>query len=166
MGTEKTELEGLIDGTSETIAKDLLSAFMQEIRLLPDAWPSLRKFEQDAIIDRVRNRVTQQVRHAVTLIAAQDRVTVAADLKKVTFGDEIQAVFTVGARDPARLDLADSRGKACLIVVTDAVRHMDGVNEVQGEDEQRSLDGMGDAKAVIDKAKRPPKDGASPTRVD
>lgn len=166
MGTEKTEVEGLIEGTSETIAKDLLSVFMQEIRLLPDAWPALKRFEQDNIIDRVRNRVIQQVRHAVALIAAEDRVTVVADLKKVTFGDEIQAVFIVGARDPARLDLADSRGKACLIVVTDAGAHTAGVDEVRGEDEQRSFAGMGEAKSVIDKAKRPPKDDASPARLD
>lgn len=166
MSEQNEDRAELIESTSETIAKDLLKVFLQEIRLLPDIFPKLKQYKQDVIIDRVRSRVTDQVRHAVTLIASENRITVAADLKKVTFGDEIQADFTIGVRDPARLDLADSRGKACLIVVTDAVRHMAGVDEVRGEDEQRSFDGMGDAKAVIDKAKRPPKDDASPTRLD
>lgn len=138
---------------SETVAGDLLTAVVQELKVLPDIWAKLPENEQNEIIDRVRKRVGDNVRKAVRLIASENRITVAADLKKVVFGDHIEAVFTIAARDPARLELADSRGQACLIVVTDAAAHMGGLDGVKGDPDQRDLP-LSDGAAVIEQARR------------
>ncbi|TXH46587.1 MAG: hypothetical protein E6Q97_29420 [Desulfurellales bacterium] len=39
--------------TTETIGKDILSALVQEIRLLPDVWSKLPASKQDDIIERL-----------------------------------------------------------------------------------------------------------------
>ncbi|WP_234461060.1 hypothetical protein [Burkholderia pseudomallei] len=101
----------------------------------------------------MRKRVGDNVRKAVRLIASEKRVTVAADLKKVVFGDHIEAVFTIAARDPSRLELADSRGQACLIVVTDAGAHMGGLDDVKGDPDQRELP-MSDGSAIVEQMRR------------
>lgn len=138
---------------SETVAGDLLGALVQELKVLPDIWTNLPEAEQNEIIERVRKRVGDNVRKAVRLIASEKRTTVAADLKKVVFGDHIEAVFTIAARDPSRLELADSRGQACLIVVTDAAAHMGGLDDVKGDPDQRDLP-LSDGAAVIEQARR------------
>jgi hypothetical protein len=150
MATQKSEA---VDMASETVAGDLLAALVQELKVLPDIWPKLPEHEQNEIIDRVRRRVGDNVRKAVRLIASEKRVTVAADLKKVVFGEHIEAVFTIAARDPSRLELADSRGQACLIVVTDAGAHMGGLDDVKGDPDQRDLP-LSDGAAVIEQARR------------
>jgi hypothetical protein len=149
------ETEKILGMTSSTIAGDLLGALVQELRLLPDIWAKLPKHEQDDIIERLRKRVADNVRQAVTLIASEERITVAADLQKVTFGKEVQAVFTIGSRDPGRLELALSRGKACLIVVTDPGLHLGGMDSVTGDPDQPSFDGIDPTtNSIIEQTKR------------
>lgn len=160
--SESKDNQTLIGMTTETVAGDLLAMLVQELRLLPDIWPKIAEWEQNEIIDRVRKRVSDNVRTAVTLIASEGRVTVAADLQKVVFGKDIQAVFNIGNRDPGRLDLAESRGKACLIVVADAAQHMGGVDEVTAMPDQPDLGGMGAAGQVIEQASRRSKKKGGP----
>jgi hypothetical protein len=150
MANQKSEA---VEMASETVAGDLLETLIRELKVLPDIWAKLPEHEQTEIIDRVRKRVGDNVRRAVRLIASEKRVTVAADLKKVVFGDHIEAVFTIAARDPSRLELADSRGQACLIVVTDAAAHMGGLDDVKGDPDQRDLP-LSDGAAVIEQARR------------
>lgn len=150
MANQKSEA---VEMASETVAGDLLEVLIRELKVLPDIWAKLPEHEQTEIIDRVRKRVGDNVRRAVRLIASEKRVTVAADLKKVVFGDHIEAVFTIAARDPSRLELADSRGQACLIVVTDAAAHMGGLDDVKGDPDQRDLP-LSDGAAVIEQARR------------
>lgn len=142
-----------VEMASETVAGDLLAALVQELKVLPDIWAKLPEAEQNEIIDRLRKRVGDNVRQAVRLIASEKRVTVAADLKKVVFGDHIEAVFTIAARDPARLELADSRGQACLVVVTDAAAHMGGLDDVKGDADQRDLP-LSDGAAIVEQMRR------------
>lgn len=59
--------------TADTIGKDLLGALVQEIRLLPDVWPKLPKAKQNDVIDRLRNRVEENVKMVVFTIASQHR---------------------------------------------------------------------------------------------
>ena len=66
--------------TADTIGKDLLSALVTEIRLLPNVWQKLPKAKQDDVIERLRNRVEENVAMAVFTIASQNRTTVAGSL--------------------------------------------------------------------------------------
>jgi hypothetical protein len=160
--TRKSEVAEM---ASETVAGDLLAAMLQELKVLPDIWANLPETEQNEVIERVRKRVGDNVRKAVRLIASEKRTTVAADLKKIVFGDHIEAVFTIAARDPARLELADSRGQACLIVVTDAAAHMGGLDDVKGDSDQRDLP-LSDGAAVVEKLRRRSKRKPPPNGTD
>lgn len=144
--------------TTETIAGDLLAMLLQEFRLLPDIWIKVGFDEQQEIIDRIRKRVTDNVREAVRLIASGDRMTVAAELKKVTFADKVEAVFSLAKRDPAAMDLCHAQGLACLIVVSDAGQHMGGTDAPQKDLRQKDMfDGSekgSDANALIEQVRR------------
>lgn len=141
--------------TTATIAGDLIAMLVGELKLLPDIWPKIGPDEQDDIIERVRNRVTDAVRQAVHLIASEGRITVVGDLKKVTFGDKVDAVFALSKNDPAVRDLTTAQGQACIIVVAAASNHMGGAGD-EAATRQTSLITKEDdaANAIIEQIRR------------
>lgn len=156
--------------TAETIAGDLLAALLQEFRLLPDIWVKVGFDEQQEIIERIRKRVTDNVREAVRLIASGDRMTVAAELKKVTFADKVEAVFSLAKRDPQAMELCHAQGMACLIVVADAGQHMGGNDAPQKDLRQKDMfDGTekgSDANSLIEQVRRRTKKPKDPPAAD
>jgi hypothetical protein len=156
MSDEQQPNSDAFEMTSKTVAGDLISALVSELKLLPDIWPRIGPDEQESIIERVRKRVADNVRKAVHLIASEGRITVVGDLKKVTFGDKVEAVFSLSKNDPRTSELTHAQGQACVIVVASASSHMGGVNEEQAERQRTipGLDGDDAASAIIQQAKR------------
>lgn len=134
------EMQALLNMTSETIGKDILSALVSEIKLMPDVWQKLAQHKQEDIIERLRKRVEANVRMACHTIASEGRSVVMGDLESVAIKDGIKATFKVSGGNPSRHDLFDSVGKPCLLVVADAGQHMQGMGEIKGESDQRSMD--------------------------
>ncbi len=134
------EAKKTLEMTAGTIGRDILQALVQEVRLLPDPWPKLSKSKQDDVIDRLRKRVDTCVRMAVHLIASEGRATADATIDQVVFKQGIKVVLKLSAQCPTRHALADSEGKLCLIVVADPASHLDGMDEVTGETDQRAMD--------------------------
>lgn len=130
----------ITEQAASTAGRDLLEALVLELRMLPKPWPQLVKHDQDEIIHRLRSRVTAAVQAAVHTIASEDRVVADATLTKVTFKGGIKAEFELSRSCAARHDLADAEGKLCLIVLADAARHLEGVEAVRGEEDQRAMD--------------------------
>ncbi|WP_337881835.1 ribosome modulation factor [Chromobacterium haemolyticum] len=126
--------------TSDTIGKDLLSAMVQEMKLLPDVWVKLNQQRQDDVIERLRKRIDHNVRMAVHILASEGRTVVVGELDQVVRKDGIKAVFKINSAAAGRHDLFDSEGKACLIVVADAGENLAGMDEVVGEPDQRAMD--------------------------
>lgn len=126
--------------TADSVGKDLLSALVTEIRLLPDPWVKLTKKKQDDIIDRLRSRVESNVKMAVHLLAAEGRIVVAGDLDQITIKDGVKAVIKFGAGAPNLHELYEVSGKQVLVVVANAADHTGGMGEIQGEDDQRAMD--------------------------
>jgi hypothetical protein len=153
--TDKANNDGVLMA-SETIASDLIGMLVGELKLLPDIWPKIGPDEQDEIIGRVRDRVTDNVRRAVSLIASEGRITVVGDLKKVTFGDKVDAVFSLTKHDPAVRDLCEAQGQACLIVVANAGAHMKDADAMAAERQTTipGLDGDDAANSIIEQARR------------
>lgn len=154
------EAKSNVEMTTGTIAGDLIAMLVGELKLLPDIWPKIGPDEQDEIIERVRNRVTDSVRTAVGLIASAGRITVAGDLKKVTFADKTEAVFSLSKHDPNVQELCHAQGQACLIVVAGAGEHMGGAGDEAAE-RQLSIPGVngddhghGDANAILEQVRR------------
>lgn len=126
--------------TADTIGKDILQALVMELKLLPQPWPKLPKKKQDDIIDRLRNRVESNVKMAVHMLAAEGRVTIAGDLDQITIKDGVKAVVKFGTGAANLHELYDVAGKAILLVVANAADHTGGMDEVQGESDQRAMD--------------------------
>jgi ribosome modulation factor len=134
------DVKAVLGMTADTVGKDLLTALLQEMRLLPDVWVKLPKGKQDDIIDRLRDRVTSNVRMAVHLVASQGRTVVVGDLEQITIKDGTKAVIKIGRGAESLHELYDAQGKAVLIVVSDAGDHTGGMDEIHGEADQRGLD--------------------------
>lgn len=147
--------EQIIGMTVETVAGDLIGALVAELKLMPDIWPKIGPDEQDDIIERLRARVLDNVRVAVNLIASEGRITVVGDLKKVTFSDKVEAVFTLGKNDPAVRELTTAQGQACIIVVAAASNHMQGANDLHAERQTTLITEDDDAaNQIIEQARR------------
>lgn len=125
--------------TATTIGRDLLSALVTELKLLPKVWVKLSQSKQDDIIDRLRDRVDANIKMAVHLIASEGRTVVQGDLDQVTIKDGAKVVIKIGRGAESLHDLYDSQGKAVLIVVADAQPHSGGMDQVRGETDQRAM---------------------------
>ncbi len=138
--TKKNEPKDIREMTADSIGRDILQALVQEIKLLPKPWVSMTKRKQDDVIDRLRARVDHNVKMAVHLISSNNRTTVVGDLESVASKDGIKATFKISSHSEGRHHLFDSVGRACLIVVADADEHTGGMDDVQGETDQRAMD--------------------------
>jgi ribosome modulation factor len=126
--------------TADTIGKDILGALLAEIKLLPKPWEKLSKTKQDDILDRLRSRVEANVKMAVHLIASEGRTVVSGDLDQITIKDGAKAVIKISRTAESLHELYDAQGRAVLIVVSSAAEHTGGMDEIQGEADQRVMD--------------------------
>ncbi|ACR28672.1 DNA translocase FtsK [Burkholderia glumae] len=132
--------ENVLNMTAATIGKDLLSAVVTELKLLPDVWVKLSENKQNDVIDRLRACVEHNVKMATHLIASDGRVTVQGDLEQLTIKDGVKATVKFSSAAPNLHDLYDAQGKAVLLVVANPAEHTGGMDEVRGEADQRSMD--------------------------
>lgn len=137
---KKNEPQDIREMTADSIGRDILQALVQEIKLLPKPWVSMTKKKQDDVIDRLRARVDHNVKMAVHLIASDNRTTVVGDLESFTVKDGIKAQFKISQNSEGRHQLSDAVGHACLIIIASADAHTGGMDEVQGETDQRAMD--------------------------
>jgi len=138
--SQSPEFKATMNMTANTLGKDLLSALVLEMKMLPDTWVKLSQKKQDDIIDRLRKRVDASVRMAVHLISANGRTVLQGDLDKVTIHNGTQATVKFGKAAPGLLELAAAQGQAVLLVVSgDPETFTGGMDEVRGESDQRGL---------------------------
>lgn len=134
------EMQATMNMTAGTVGKDLLSALVTELKMMPDTWVKLSQKKQDDIIDRLRSRVDTSVRMAVHLIAANGRTVVMGDLDQITIKDGAKAVVKIGKSVTALHDLAEAQGRAVLLVLgANPEEHTEGMDEVKGESDQRAF---------------------------
>ncbi len=126
--------------TAESIGKDLLSALVTEIKLLPDLWVKLSEKKQNDVIDRLRARVEHNVKMATHLIASDGRIVVQGDLDQITIKDGVKAVVKFGGSQPNLHELYEASGKTVLVVVANPGEHTGGMDEIRGESDQRGFD--------------------------
>ncbi len=105
---------------------DILKATMMELKLMPFSWATLPEKDQQKIIDKLTQKVTEAVRQAVLIIAADARPHLVADVESVTFKDGIKAVLQIAKQSVDRHELADATGTMVLIVFPHAEKHLGG----------------------------------------
>ncbi len=144
-----------IEINAEHMGGDLLAAMVDELRLLPKPWQSLPEDEQAEVIERLRKRVSHNVRQAVAGIAAGGRIAVAAKVDSMQLAKVCKVTLTVeGAR--ARHDLLDALGTGVVVVLANMESYLAGIGDVRPDDDQTGLDLEGAADNVIKNAKRKP----------
>ncbi|WP_454763321.1 DNA translocase FtsK [Cupriavidus campinensis] len=160
--SQSPEFKATMNMTANTLGKDLLSALVLEMKMMPDTWVKLSEKKQNDIIDRLRSRVDASVKMAVHLIAANGRTVVQGDLDKITIKDGAQALIKIGKSVAALHELAEAQGQAVLLVLSGGEgQYTGGMDEVRGESDQRAFemgreytdgdgDGMPDADAPAD----------------
>lgn len=160
--SQSPEFKATMNMTANTLGKDLLSALVLEMKMMPDTWVKLSEKKQNDIIDRLRSRVDASVKMAVHLIAANGRTVVQGDLDKITIKDGAQALIKIGKSVAALHELAEAQGQAVLLVLSGGEgQYTGGMDEVRGESDQRAFemgreytdgdgDGMPDAGAPAD----------------
>lgn len=140
---ELRDLETLEDfpriQAAETLGVDLLAALLDEIKILQQPWQSMPQNRQNELIDRLRERVKDNVQRAVAIIAADTRVTVTATLEQVVFKGGIEAKLKLSKANQHRLDLADNVGEQVLVIIMPAEHFTHGMDGVEGDPDQGGL---------------------------
>lgn len=143
LGRQLAELEDLVDfpelHAAEHVGTDLLGALLDEIKQLQSPWQSMPQHLQSELIDRLRRRVEDNVKQAVSLIAAEGRVTVVGTLEQVTFKGAIKASIVLSKSNVHRLDLADNVNQEVLIVIMPAEQFTGGMDGIQADEDQPDL---------------------------
>jgi len=126
--------------TADSIGKDLLSALLTELRLLPKPWPKLSESKQNHIIDRLRARVESNVKMGVHLLASKGRTEVIGSIQQITINNGVKAVIKIDPRNEFMHQLFDSAGNSVAIIIAGAEDALAGINEIKGEADQRAMD--------------------------
>jgi hypothetical protein len=124
---------------AETLQGDLMKIVLDEVRAAPDVWPKLSEDQQAQLISRVRSRVADAAKHAVVIIASENRKTAQAQVESVQFKDEVKVVLTLPKYDENRHLVADAVGHKVLVVLANAEQHMDGGHHHKPEPQQPAL---------------------------
>lgn len=120
----------------ERMGEQLLSALVDELRIAGASWQQLSKDQQDNVIARLRQRIRHETEQAVMLIAAGSRDTARVRIESVTVKDGAKAVLHIGNSVHAVIDYV---GSAAVLVMCDPEQYFGGLDQVEGEDDQRAL---------------------------
>lgn len=121
--------------TEKFLLGDLLKVCMSEIKLMPFALGMLPEKDQQKVIDRMTDKVTDAVRQVVKIIAADGRPHLVADVESVTFKDGIKCQLLIAKQSADRHELADATGTMVLIVLPHIERHLGGEPPVADKDQ-------------------------------
>lgn len=133
---EKQELKEM---TIDTVGTSLMNLFIQHAQDLKKPWAQMSKTQQDDTLDAIRAGVQEQVKKAVELIAARDRVHVIGTLEQITIKSGVRAGVVIGKNSPGLSRLFECQGEAVAVVVAHPGEELKGIFEIKGEDDQRGL---------------------------
>lgn len=125
--------------TRNRIGVELMQLFVQHVQQLKKPWPQLTKSQQDDVLDAIREGVKSSVKTAVEPIAARDRMNVLGRLDAVTIKSGITANIKIGKGTPNLLRLFECQDESVMIVMADPGDELQGVHDIEGEDDQRGL---------------------------
>lgn len=134
---EKQELKEM---TIDTVGTSLMKLFIQHAQDLKKPWAQMSKHQQDDTLDAIRAGVQEQVKKAVELIAARDRVHVIGTLEQITIKNGVRASVMIGKSCPGLSRLFECQGEAVAVVVAHPGEELKGIFDIKGQDDQRGLD--------------------------
>ena len=141
MNNETPTIKTAISAQS-SLGKDLLVAMVDALRKTsPAAWGSMTQEQQQDVIDGLAHRIQVHVVQAISTLAQAQHIVIEAHVDSVTFKDGVKATLTAMKGDGAH-QLADAQGSSVLVVITDATKYLETMDQVRGEADQRALPGL------------------------
>jgi hypothetical protein len=122
-----------------TMGHDLVAALLAELRSMPDHWARLNKDLQQRIIDELSTKVRAAVEKCATIMMRADFQAVPAKLLFVNRKDGIRAGLSVNGDAICRHALFDAAGGNVLVVIADAARWTERMDEIKAKDDQLEL---------------------------
>lgn len=142
--TEATEVLSPTLIAADTMLGDLMACLIDEFKQAPDVWQKMPEHQQQDVIYRVQQRVQENIRAAVEIIASANRPTIVATVESVTVKEGIKAVVTLPKSDAQRHNLFDAAGQTVLLIVAGAGEFYGGADQVKADPDQAPLNGFGD----------------------
>jgi Ftsk gamma domain len=133
--------EELIDISTDNMGKVLMGIVLQEIKALPKVWQQLSEYDQNQVIDRVRDSIKTSVESAVKLIAAKNYPYVVARLESASLKEIVKATFKISRENQSHQvhELYDARGELCQIILSSPSAMIGGMDDIKGDKEQQEL---------------------------
>ena len=137
--TKRDVAQDAISITSETMGHDFLAALLAELRQMPDHWARLNEKNQQAIIDRLKEKIRVGIESAVNIFMRGEFPAVQADLKAISWQSGITATLSVQRDALYRHALCDAQGAKVLVIIADAARWTDRMDDIKAKADQLEL---------------------------
>src|SRR5690606_3091212 len=129
----------------------LLEMIVGELDKLSGTWKQLSKLQQDRTIESLRGRVRAEIMKADAALRSGEYEARPVDVKKMTVADGIKVELALTVE--AGRAVLDRVGRRAMLVICDPEQYLDRIEEIEGEEDQRSLgledptgeDGKGEA---------------------
>lgn len=127
------------DTVSDSIGNVLLKALLTELKMLSPRFTHQSEEIQQEIIERLRLQVGDQLREAVTQIAAKSYKAIPGTIVKVQFKEGVQTQINMNRTNKVVHDVADSVGSEVMIVLCDMDEFLGGMEQVKPTPRQRDI---------------------------
>lgn len=125
--------------SADTMGHDFLAALLAELRQMPDHWLRLNEERQQAIIERLKEKIRLGTEKAVGVFMQGEFPAVPAELEKIACGANLTATLSVRRDALCRHALIDAQGKQVLVIITDAERWTRRMDEIKARGDQMEL---------------------------
>jgi hypothetical protein len=125
--------------SADTMAHDFVAALLAELRAMPDHWARLAQEKQQAIIERLKEKVRLATGKAVHLMLRSEFPAVPAELDGINLKNGITATVKIAKDALYRHSLFDAQGTQVLMVVADPERWMNRIDEIKAKDDQLEM---------------------------
>lgn len=152
------EKAGAITIGETTMLADLMACVIQELKVLPKAWDSMSKSEQDEVIERIEKQMREAADQAINIIASCGMAEVSGTVDEVKFKGGARAVITFASVNQGVHSLADAQGHFVKIIIPETEDLVNDSDKPVGEADQRALklgdeyDDKGDGEPISEPA--------------
>lgn len=127
MSKAKSPDNDTVELIADNLQADLVGWLIDRLRHMECAYRYLTEDQQRTVIREAQYATRSLVEEVVRKVAAEDRQTIVADLKKVTRdADKIVGQLECAKHSEYRHNLVDAVGSQVLIVVADPEQYMGG----------------------------------------
>lgn len=124
---------------ADTMAHDFVAAFLQELRGMPDHWARINAERQQAILEKLKEKIRAGTGRAVQIMLRSEFPAVQADLESITWKNGLSASLKIPKDALYRHQVCDAVGTAVLVVVADPGRWFGRMDEIKAKDDQLDM---------------------------